>query len=150
MSIWAAVAGFYPQHRFAQYTTAYDGGDGSQTFAYNVQVNITDLSKWLSWWTSTCDWNARMRALVYETASRAPNYRYYIGAGSRHTIWPYDKVYTDTKGGVPRMVDWVQAMRTGSPAWTNVECTDCTLLDGDPNPLQPPFNADGTVSCPAP
>jgi len=46
---------------------------------------------------------------------------------------------------------WVEQMRMDDPAWSNQECTDCSLNPGDPapSPPVPPFNADGTVSCPA-
>jgi len=149
--LWAAVANFYPRHKFGQYTTAFDGGLGGQTFFYNVMVQGDDVARWLQWWLSTCDWHTQMRAIVQDTAARAPNFRYYIGAGSRHTIWGSDKIYTETKGGVIPFVEWVEQMRMDDPAWSNQECTDCSLDPGDPapSPPVPPFNADGTVSCPA-
>lgn len=82
-----------------------------------------------------------------ETSAAIPtNYRYYIGTGSRHTMFGSNKVYDDTTGGVPTVVDWVNAMREGGPDWTNVECEDCgLLLQGDvrPNPLRPPFAPRG-------
>lgn len=94
----------------------------------------------------SCEWNEEMRALVQESAALAPdNYRYYIGTGSRHTMWNHNKVYTDTTGGVPTIVSWVSAMLAGSPDWVNVECEDCgRLLPGDPRPTppQPPYVAD--------
>jgi hypothetical protein len=70
------------------------------------------------------------------TAAAVPsNYRYYIGTGSRHTMWGSNKVYTDTTGDVPLLVDWVNAMIDGTPAWTDVQCTNCgLLLPGDPRP----------------
>ena len=149
--LWAAVANFYPRHKFGQYTTAYDGGSGGQTFFYNVMVQGDNISRWLQWWLSSCDWHAKTRAILLDTAARAPNFRYYVGAGSRHTIWGSDKIYTETKGGVIPFVQWVEQMRQDDPAWSNQECTDCSLNPGDPrpNPPVPPFNADGTVSCPA-
>ena len=148
--LWAAVANFYPRHKFGQYTTAYDGGSGGQTFFYNVMVQGNDIARWLQWWLSTCDWHTKARAIVQDTAARAPNFRYYIGAGSRHTIWGSDKIYTETKGGVIPFARWVEQMRMDDPAWSNQECTDCSLNPGDPapSPPVPPFNADGTVSCP--
>ena len=81
------------------------------------------------------------------------NYRYYIGTGSRHTMYGSNKVYTDTTGGVPTLVDWVNATLASSPpsgnnsAWTNVECTNCGLLlpgDPQPSPLAPPFEQAGS------
>jgi hypothetical protein len=83
---------------------------------------------------------------VQDSATRAPeNYRYYIGVGSRHTMWGSNKVYTDTTGGVPTIANWLEAMLAGTPDWTNVECTDCgQLLPGDPrpSPAAPPYVLD--------
>jgi hypothetical protein len=149
VDLWAAVASYYPRHRFGQYTTAYDGGFGSQTFFYQVMLNPGNLPAWLRWWEASCDWNRRMREINMSTAARASNFRYYVGAGSRHTAWGSDKVYTDMTGGVPPLVDWINALLAGSAAWTNVECESCNLLPGDPkpDPLEPPFNEDGSVTC---
>ncbi len=173
----SAVANAYPHDHFAQYTTAYDGGLGSQTFFYQVMLHPTVLADWFRWWEASCEWNAKMREFSIAAAAAAPNYRYYIGAGSRHTIWGSNKVYTDTKGGVPRFVDWVNAMLGGTPDWVNVECTDCSLLPGTcsagsdnpgascqdnadcpngtcngedprPEPLLAPYGPGGTVTCP--
>ena len=104
-----------------------------------------------SWWSSVCDWHDQMRNFALQGAGGATNYRYYIGAGSAHTVWGNNKVYGDTSGGVPLVADWVNAMLTGDAAWANVECADCSLLPGDarpPDPSTPPFGADGSVSCP--
>ncbi len=144
--LWTEAARFYPRSRWANYTTAYDGSRGGQVGFYNIMLSGDDVPKWLEWWTPTCEWNAEMRRLVQDSADRArENYRYYIGVGSRHTMWGSNKVYTDTTGGVPLIVDWLNAMLLGTSDWTNVECRDCgTLLPGDPrpNPVQPPYVQD--------
>ena len=153
--LWSAPALFYPAHRFATYTTAYDGGNGGQTGFYQIMRNPTTIPAWLNWWESTCAWHDKMIEQTLAAAAIAPNYRYYIGTGSRHTMWGSDKVYTDTTGGVPLLVDWVTAMRDGTAAWTDVECQDCgVLLPGDPkpSPVQPPFvddGANGRIECSA-
>jgi hypothetical protein len=62
-----------------------------------------------------------------------------------------DKVYDDTTGGVPTVVDWVDAMIASGPDgrdedWANVLCENCgLLLEGDPapEPLAPPFEEQG-------
>jgi len=149
--LYSAPALQYPRSRFATYTTAFDGGNGGQTGFYQIMRNPTNIGAWLSWWDSSCAWNERMRAQNASAAAEAPNFRYYVGSGSRHTAWGNDKVYTDTSGGVPPLVDWVEAMLDGSAAWTNVECTRCgTTLPGDPkpSPLAPPFDASGNIVCP--
>ena len=149
------VAEQFPQTRWAHYTTAFDGGLGGQTGFYNIMLNDNQPPAALTWWEGSCAFNAQMRAQALETAAARPaNYRYYIGTGSRHTMWGSNKVYTDTTGGVPTIVDWVNAMLDGSSAWTNVECTNCGLtLPGDPapDPPQPPFERVGSdllINCP--
>lgn len=138
------AAKFYPRTDFVQYTTSYDQ---TQTQFYNLMVFGDTGSEAFEWWLSTCDWNAKMLTNLTTTAA---NYRYYIGAGSRHTVWGSNKVYTDTTGGVPLLSNWVNAMLAGDAAWTNVKCTNCDLLAGDarPSPLVAPFGANGVVTCP--
>ena len=153
--LWSAPARFYPASRFATYTTAYDGGNGGQTGFYQIMQHPGEILTWLNWWESSCAWHDKMLTQTLAAAASAPNYRYYIGTGSRHTMWGSNKVYTDTTGGVPLLVDWVTAMRDGTPSWTDVECQDCgVLLPGDPkpSPYQPPFvddGANGRVECSA-
>ena len=148
--LWTESALFYPRNRFANYAAAYDGGQGGQIGFYNVMLNPGNPIPWSFWWRPSCDWNARMRGLVQESASQAENYRYYIGSGSRHTMWGHDKVYTDTTGGVPTIVSWIRGMLGGTLDWTNVETTDPGLLlpgDPRPNPIEEPYTEDGRVVC---
>jgi hypothetical protein len=128
---WYATAGthhFAPRgSRFGQYSTAYDGGGGSQTFFYNVMVNgILDNG---SFWHSSCSWNdqALQYAADADTGATNGNYKYYFGPGSRHTIWGSNRVYTETHGLSQTFVSWLNDMRS-SPTWANVACTDCSLL----------------------
>ena len=156
-----AVAEHFPHTTWAHYSTAYDGGTGGQTGFYNIMLNDNNPIAALSWWEASCAFNTAMREQVIQTAAEAPeNYRYYIGTGSRHTMWGSNKVYTDTTGGVPTLVDWVNGMLDSTssapdPAWTNVECTNCGLLlpnDVRPNPLEPPFTqvgSDVVIQCTA-
>src|SRR5438094_1613777 len=143
------VANFFPRTRWAHYCTAYDGGFGGQTGFYNIMLNNNNPVAALTWWNASCQFNSVMRAQDIATAAAVPsNYRYYIGTGSRHTMWGSNKVYTDTTGGVPTLVDWVSAMIDGTSAWTDVQCTNCgLLLSGDPRPPTiptPPFQQVGS------
>lgn len=155
------VANHFPATTWAHYSTAYDGGAGGQTGFYNVMLNDNDPLAALSWWNGSCQFNGVMRQQAIATAAAVPaNYRYYIGTGSRHTMWGSNKVYGDTTGGVPTIVSWVNAMRNSAPPsavdpnWSNVECSNCGLLlpgDPRPSPLAPPFLASGpdvVVTCP--
>jgi len=146
--LWVSLAETYPQNRFATYTTAYDGSVGGQTGFFNVMLNPGNQAKWLDWWEASCQWNQEMRALNLDTSARASNFHFYVGSGSRHTMWGSDKVYTDTTGNVPTIVDWIDAMLDDTPAWVDVETTDPGLLlpgDPAPNPRVPPFEADRIV-----
>jgi hypothetical protein len=152
-NLYIEVARQYPWNRFGTYTTSYDGGSGGQTGFYNVMINDGNPPAALAWWEASCAWNQAMREQNFATYAGAPsNFRYYIGTGSRHTMWGSDKVYTDTTGGVPTIVDWIQAMLAGTPEWLNIECTDCgTTLPGDPKPgtlPTDPFDAAGNIVCP--
>jgi hypothetical protein len=148
--LWSIPAQFYPHNRFANSATAFDGGQGGQVGFYNVMLNITNPLSWLNWWPPSCEWNAIMHDYVTASAAAAPNYRYYIGAGSRHTAWGNNKVYTDTTGNVPTLRSWLVAMVGETPDWVNVETDEPgTLLTGDPrpNPAEPPYTDDGFIVC---
>ncbi len=131
---------------------------GGQTGFYNIMLHGNNPTAALTWWNGSCQFNSVMEQQAMDTyAAITPltnNYRYYVGTGSMHTMWGSNKVYTDTTGGVPLLVDWVNAMLAGTPAWTNVQCTDCgLLLPGDPRPPMiptPPFvnrGSDVVVDC---
>ncbi len=148
----AAVATHFPDANWAHYTAAYDGGSGGQSGFYNVMLNNGAPLAALEWWQAACVFNEQMRVQALQTFDAVPsNYRYYIGSGSQHTMFGNDKVYDDTTGDVPTVVDWVNAMLSSGPsgrdsAWVNVECTDCgvTLSDDPiPDPLQEPFVEQG-------
>ncbi|TFH23246.1 MAG: hypothetical protein E4H03_06625 [Myxococcales bacterium] len=156
-----AVAAFYPDSKWANYSTAYDGGTGGQTGFYNVMLNGNDPIAALSWWEGSCAFGSQMRLQATDThtaisATPANNYRYYIGTGSRHTMYGSNKVYDAVEGTVggeaQTVVDWINEMLAYNPAapatpWDNVSCTDCGLvLPGDPAPAvipTPPFVAGG-------
>jgi hypothetical protein len=130
----------YPENRFANYDSSYDGGGGSQCNFFQVMRNLGNLGEWGNWWESACEWNACMKEFKAENFSRAPtNYRYFTGAGTRHTMFGSDKVYTETKStrsdtnAGMTIRDWVQAMIDDTPDWVNVDCNnpggDCNLTN---------------------
>ena len=132
-----AVGEFFPNTNWAHYSSAFDGGTGGQTGFYNLMLNDNDPIEALTWWEGSCAFNSVMRQQAIDISASLPdNYRYYIGTGSRHTTWGADKVYTDTTGGVPLLVDWIEAMLASDPNWVNVEASPFNvLLPGD---VQPP------------
>jgi hypothetical protein len=147
-----AAASYYPETNWSNYTTAFDGGGGGQTGFYNVMLNPGNpIGAQFSWWEASCQFNEVMRQQAFETADAVAdendNYRYYIATGSRHTGFGNPRVYDDTTGGVPPLVDWVNAMMDDDPSWTNVEADPFNVLfpgDPRPNPLQSPFEMVGS------
>jgi len=142
-----AVAKWAPKTNWAHYSTKFDGGQGGQTGFYNVMLLGSPLGA-LNWWDASCAFGANALSQSEDTFAAVPdNYRYYFGTGSRHTMFGSDKVYDDTTGGVPTIVDWVGAMLASGPDgrdenWVNVVCENCGLLlpgDPAPNPLEEPF-----------
>jgi len=159
------ITAHFPKTNWAHYATAFDGGSGGQTGFYNLMLHDNDATHALTWWEGSCAFRDQMRLQAIQTAAAVDqqdgNYRYYIGSGSRHTMWGSNKVYADTTGGVPPIVDWVNGMLASEPgapdaAWTNVEANpENLLLSGDPrpSPLVAPFEQSGPdviVDCPAP
>ncbi|MHC4067646.1 MAG: hypothetical protein ACYSUI_24515, partial [Planctomycetota bacterium] len=139
-----ALATFFPATTWAHYATAFDGTERGQSGAYNIMLNDNIPAFALLWWEASCAFNEKMREQSLEIAAAASsNYRYYIGTGSEHTMWYKNKVYTDTSGGVPTVVDWVNAMIDNDPnGWVNVEASPSNVLlpdDPTPVPLQAPF-----------
>ncbi len=155
----------FPTTNWAHYASAFDGGTGGQTGFYNIMLNNNDVTAALTWWNGSCAFYNQMHAQAVATvgvvSGQGNNYRYYIGSGSRHTMWGSDKVYNDTTGGVPTLVVWMNAMlgsKPGAPdpGWLNVEASPFNvLLPGDPrpSPLAEPFEQSGSnvvVNCPPP
>jgi len=157
-----AVSNYYPTAKWANYSTAYDGSTGGQTGFYRIMVFDGDVLApgALSWWLSSCDWGPIMRQQAEDVeaavAAGPNNYRYYIGTGSRHTMYGSDKVYDPVEGTIggesQTVVDWINDMIAYDPTapatpWDNVTCTDCGLvLTGDPAPgaiPTAPFFASG-------
>lgn len=132
-----AIANYLPDTNWAQYTSAFDGGTGGQTGFYNIMLNDNDVTAAIPWWEGSCEFNSVMRQQTVDTAPLPGNYRYYIGTGSRHGMWGNDKVYDDTTGGVPTILNWVNGMLNSTPGapdpdWTNVEASPFNvLLDGE-------------------
>jgi hypothetical protein len=173
-----AAASHLPSTNWSNYTTAFDGGTGGQTGFYHIMLNPYFPPVWGQWWNASCEFNRLMREQAFDTYDTAAlendNYRYYIGTGSRHTGFGNPRVYDDTTGGVPPLVDWVNAMIDDDPSWTNVEASPYNVLfpgecsaesatpgarcnvdsdcvggscvgdDVKPVPLQPPFELVGS------
>ncbi len=134
-------AEYYPKSKLAQYTNAWDG---TQAWFYNIQLNDENGFPYLNqpWrWEELpsdeiwCDWHDQMLEFVYDTAATSPNYRYYIAAGTDHTILMSSRVYTEESAGTP-FIKWLKDMvkkklnkkhpYKGQGKWKNLECEECT------------------------
>lgn len=129
--IFNSIAARYPWSKLAQYTTAYDI---TQVGFYNIMLNIYNPFVWESGTPFLFDdWNDTMVGYAYDTAAESPNYRYYIAAGTDHTILRSDKFYTEESAGIP-FHEWVTAMVRNpfgthchflEGKWKNLECEEC-------------------------
>ncbi|HEY2773325.1 MAG TPA: pectin acetylesterase-family hydrolase [Candidatus Binatia bacterium] len=145
------LASKYQGARFANYDSSYDGGSGSQSQFFQVMRHdptpagglLNAAPKWANFWESTCDWNQCATEFKAANSTRAVshggNYHFFTGAGSRHTIFGSDKVYTETKSTrstdhMPvTFVDWVNSMIADDSNWVDTDCKnsggDCSLTD---------------------
>jgi hypothetical protein len=122
------IAAYYSHTKIGQYTTAWDG---MQALFYYFMLKHYDPTKWNNFLPVWCDWHNQMIKYA-DLAAQASNYRYYIGAGTDHTIMRYNKFYAEDSAGVP-LVDWINAMvgnqggtdGHGGILWENVKCVDC-------------------------
>ncbi len=130
--ILTAAASYYPETNWSNYTTAFDGGTGGQTGFFNTMLHPDEPWLWVYWWIASCQFNEIMRQQAFDTADAVAlendNYRYYIATGSTHTGFGNPRVYYDTTGGVPPLVDWVNAMIDDDPGWVNVEADPFNVL----------------------
>ena len=130
IEIFKSLGAYYPRTRFGQYTTAYDA---TQIGFFNIARNLNSPELWLDpneIAAATLEWTIRARTYMILTAFQTWNFRFYLGAGTDHTIVASEKFYEeDTAQGVA-FVDWLDDMINrlwpwGSD-WRNVRCTpDC-------------------------
>jgi len=138
VAIYNLIAGYYPDSHIGQYSTAWDL---TQIGFLHISQNINDPSVWSSPTPNVvCEFNLRMRNFSYSVASSSSNYRYYIGAGTQHTVLanPDDPnlFYTEDSAGGIRFMDWLRGMiaepsdddDSKSGKWRNLECEDCEPL----------------------
>lgn len=89
--LYIAIANHYPQHRYAQYTTAFDE---NQIFYFQAMGGDPH------------EWPALMRARMATIRAGAENFRSYVPAGPVHCILPYHFFDTRAIGDV-RWTDWM-------------------------------------------
>lgn len=126
----SALADYYPQDRFSQYTTLFDF---VQALFYNISLNQNNIPAWAAVSPQVYG------AWSYQAASKAlqtsvhPNYRFYIAKGCNHTVLRFNDDFYPTQSpqGVT-FLSWFKALTQEEedgvyPAnWANSFCASCT------------------------
>lgn len=108
--LYEQVANFYPDVRFSQFTSAFDG---VQRFFYLLMGGEVG------------DWPSLMAEALKTTASKAPNSRYFVSPGNAHCVLPYNEFYSlKSTSGVP-VKDWLMNYISGQDV-QNQNCENCT------------------------
>lgn len=120
------VATNMPNAKVAQFTTAFDS---VQVFFYCVMTGEYFA-------TGGCQqsgpaWYGQMAGSVLNYAATVPNYRFYIAAGSYHTLMRSGEFYTESSAGVA-FNTWLGQMLAnrggtegGGGKWFSVACPGC-------------------------
>jgi len=109
--LYAAIAGYYPDHVFAQYNTSRDN---VQVF-YTFPTGNGDATRW-----------ARLLdEHLARIQSAAPNFRSFTAGGDLHCILSRREFYSYAVDGA-RLRDWVAALANGRDVPT-LHCTDCAM-----------------------
>jgi hypothetical protein len=124
----------YPGTRFGQYTRAWDE---VQIFYLNVMKYLAEPARWSDPATllpTALAWTAKAR-LNMRLSALAPNYRFYIGAGSEHTLLADETFYTEDSAEGVLFSDWVDDMLNRrfpwGGDWRNISCAPNCLEAGD-------------------
>lgn len=134
--LWA-LAGEYPRVRLGQFLYAFDE---VSIFYYVVTNNLDNPAAWTDpdyLLPAALAWSAQAR-LDAHLAALAPNYRFYIAAGSDHTILPEQRFFVENSAQGVRFRDWVDDMvnqrfvwpLNSNSDWRNVSCAPFCLPDG--------------------
>jgi len=128
IAVYTTLAFRYPDTRLGQYTTAWDQ---VQVVVFNTMKHTDFPERWLDpvyLQPSFPEWSLKAR-LAMNLSALAPNYRYYVGAGTEHTALPRDRFSTEQSAQGVKLRDWLDDMlhnrsprRAGSD-WQNVSCT---------------------------
>lgn len=121
-----AIVSFYPNDRFAQYTTKWDK---TQVWFYYLQKenNIRLPGDWDAQAKAVADptsafsieWNTGMTSAINITGG---NYWYYIGPGTHHTVDLSQAFYTETADGTS-LLGWVSKFINDDTSITSQTCT---------------------------
>lgn len=127
---YAALAGFYPQDRFSQYTTLFDI---VQVLFYNISLNQNNIAAWSVISPQLYgDWSNQAAGKSFALSAH-PNYRFYIAGGCNHTVLRFnDDFYSGQPTYDTSFLSWFKALTredengTYPANWGNTFCPGCT------------------------
>ena len=131
-----ALAGYYPQDRFSQYTTLFDT---IQVLFYNISLNQNNIPAWFAITPQVyADWSNQTAGQAF-ALSALPNYRFYIAGGCNHTLLRFnDDFYSGLPTSDTSFLSWFKALTreeedgTYSAKWVNSFCAGCTQPPAPP------------------
>ena len=127
---YTALASFYPQDRFSQYTTVFDA---VQVLFYNISLNQNNIAAWSALSPQLfAEWSNQATNNAFITAAN-PNYRFYIAGGCNHTVLRFnDDFYNTQTTQTVSFLSWFKALtqegedETYPTNWVNSFCVGCT------------------------
>ena len=128
---YSALAGYYPQDRFSQYSTLFDV---IQVLFYNISLNQNDIAAWANLTPQVYGaWTQQMVNNAFVTAAN-PNYRFYIASGCNHTVLSFNDDFYNTRTTQDvSFLAWFKALtKEGDDGaypdkWKNSFCAGCTI-----------------------
>lgn len=129
-AFYSALAGYYPEDRFSQYTTLFDI---IQVLFYNISLNQNNIPAWFAISPQVyADWSNQTAGRSF-ALSALPNYRFYVAGGCNHTLLRFnDDFYSGLPTSDTSFLSWFKALTreeedgTYSAKWVNSFCAGCT------------------------
>lgn len=109
--VYTSIAETFPQHRFSQYSAAYDD---NQIFFFRAMGGEAEA------------WPGLYRQSLESIAEAAPNFRYYLAEGAVHCVLPYPFMHDRATNGI-NLTDWLSQLAEGDTTPETVACegADC-------------------------
>lgn len=131
LGFYSALASYYPQDRFSQYSTLFDV---IQALFYNISLNQNNIAAWGALTPEVYGaWSQQMVNNAFVTAAN-PNYRFYIAKGCNHTLLRFNDDYYNTQTTQDvSFLSWFKALTKGGKdrafpdKWRNSFCVGCAV-----------------------
>jgi len=104
--LFSAIAAYYPQHRFAMYSAAWDD---QQAFFYKIMGGKAE------------DWPGKLQETLTAMRAGIPNLSFFVPSGSLHTILPFEAYYVREQEG-RKFAAWLEEFATSDEVPEDVNC----------------------------